>query len=115
VRRAGGREGQGVSTPQGVGGGVTLCVSHTWHTLSKQSCCLSSGDVINHGKHKFWGVPGVHYHQVGAVHVCWCVCVCRVLAAVAGSLCRVPRATRASLFCRADSFTTTMCTGHGCG
>jgi hypothetical protein len=19
--------------------------------------------VINHGKHKFWGVPGMHYHQ----------------------------------------------------
>jgi hypothetical protein len=22
-----------------------------------------AGDVINHGKHKFWGVPGMHYHQ----------------------------------------------------
>ena len=21
------------------------------------------GDVINHGKHDFWGRPGVHYHQ----------------------------------------------------
>lgn len=21
------------------------------------------GDVINHGKKKFWGVKGVHYHQ----------------------------------------------------
>jgi hypothetical protein len=21
------------------------------------------GDVICHGKHKFWGVPKVHYHQ----------------------------------------------------
>ncbi|KAG1663735.1 hypothetical protein FOA52_006104 [Chlamydomonas sp. UWO 241] len=21
------------------------------------------GDVINHGKHEFWGKPGVHYHQ----------------------------------------------------
>lgn len=23
----------------------------------------TSGDVINHGKHEFWGRPGVHYHQ----------------------------------------------------
>lgn len=22
------------------------------------------GDVINHGKRQFWGVPGMHYHQV---------------------------------------------------
>ena len=22
------------------------------------------GDVINHGKHEFWGKPNVHYHQV---------------------------------------------------
>lgn len=22
------------------------------------------GDVINHGKHEFWGVPNMHYHQV---------------------------------------------------
>lgn len=21
------------------------------------------GDVINHGKRQFWGVPGMHYHQ----------------------------------------------------
>lgn len=26
-------------------------------------CVVSAGDVINHGKHKFWGVPGMHYHQ----------------------------------------------------
>lgn len=26
-------------------------------------CGVSAGDVINHGKHKFWGVPGMHYHQ----------------------------------------------------
>lgn len=24
---------------------------------------LVAGDVINHGKHEFWGKPGVHYHQ----------------------------------------------------
>jgi hypothetical protein len=22
------------------------------------------GDVINHGKHQFWGKPNMHYHQV---------------------------------------------------
>jgi len=22
-----------------------------------------AGDVINHGKHAFWGKQGVHYHQ----------------------------------------------------
>lgn len=22
-----------------------------------------AGDVINHGKHQYWGKPGVHYHQ----------------------------------------------------
>jgi hypothetical protein len=21
------------------------------------------GDVINHGKHQFWGKPNMHYHQ----------------------------------------------------
>ncbi|EFJ51855.1 hypothetical protein VOLCADRAFT_103347 [Volvox carteri f. nagariensis] len=25
--------------------------------------CPNNGDVINHGKHAFWGKPGVHYHQ----------------------------------------------------
>lgn len=24
------------------------------------------GDVINHGKHKFWGKSSVHYHQVAS-------------------------------------------------
>lgn len=23
----------------------------------------ASGDIINHGKHDFWGKPGTHYHQ----------------------------------------------------
>jgi Spy/CpxP family protein refolding chaperone len=27
------------------------------------AAAAAAGDVINHGKHQFWGVPNMHYHQ----------------------------------------------------
>ena len=35
---------------------------------SKLLCLQHAGDVINHGKHVFWGKPGMHYHQVTHTH-----------------------------------------------
>lgn len=31
--------------------------------FQRPAALLTAGDVINHGKHEFWGRPGVHYHQ----------------------------------------------------
>lgn len=41
---------------------VTCIASHVAATLSGEQVYVI-GDVINHGKREFWGVPNMHYHQ----------------------------------------------------
>ena len=64
------------------------------------------GDVINHGKHQFWGKPNVHYHQgmKAGENTLNAICarvVLRTIAANAGCVLELP-SQQPPLACRAQ-------------
>lgn len=50
-------------TPASCFGRCVRAVALSWVRGGMVVIARIPGDVINHGKHAFWGKPGVHYHQ----------------------------------------------------